>query len=84
MHGHQIRRRGDVDELTKAAVKLGVDVLVSGHTHEPAIMRGGRQFTESRLPHGGAWSGGVVPGLLPVSWCSRLGGARPLRSVSFS
>ncbi|WP_188596613.1 YfcE family phosphodiesterase [Thermocladium modestius] len=57
MHGHQIRRRGDVDELTKAAVKLGVDVLVSGHTHEPAIMRGAVNLLNPGSLTG-AWSGG--------------------------
>ncbi len=56
MHGHQLRRRGDVDELTKAAVKLGVDVLVSGHTHEPAIVRGAVNLLNPGSLTG-AWSG---------------------------
>ena len=33
VHGHQVVPWGDDNSLVKFAGKLGVDILVSGHTH---------------------------------------------------
>lgn len=37
IHGHQIYPRGDIAGLYKLASKLGVNILVSGHTHKPLV-----------------------------------------------
>merc|ERR1740139_229762 len=37
VHGHQIIPWGDQDTLVKYAGRLGVDILVSGHTHRHTI-----------------------------------------------
>jgi len=37
VHGDQVWPRGNVAKLTKIARRLGVQVLVSGHTHNPFI-----------------------------------------------
>jgi len=62
IHGHQVYPRGNVSKLTKVAIELEVNVLVSGHTHVPLVK-------EVRAPSGkvyllnpgsatGVWSGG--------------------------
>ncbi|MHA1727899.1 MAG: YfcE family phosphodiesterase [Promethearchaeota archaeon] len=38
IHGHQISPRGDIQELTAYAKKMGVNVLISGHTHSDFII----------------------------------------------
>ena len=37
VHGDQVYPRGDIKKLTRLARKLGVQVLISGHTHDPFI-----------------------------------------------
>ncbi len=37
IHGDQVRPRGCIPKLTRIARKLGVQVLISGHTHDPFI-----------------------------------------------
>jgi putative phosphoesterase len=37
IHGHQVRPRGDLKKLGKIASELGVNILVSGHTHAQSI-----------------------------------------------
>lgn len=74
IHGHQVYPRGDLEGLTRIAVKLGVDVLVSGHTHNPfAIMY---TLGKNRVIHlnpgsaTGVWSGGyasMIPSFMTVS-----------------
>eukprot|EP00928_Gymnodinium_smaydae_P083676 TRINITY_DN66908_c0_g1_i1.p2 TRINITY_DN66908_c0_g1~~TRINITY_DN66908_c0_g1_i1.p2 ORF type:complete len:218 (-),score=42.05 TRINITY_DN66908_c0_g1_i1:122-694(-) len=41
IHGHQIVPWGDRTALTKCACRLGVDILVSGHTHRHAFAEEG-------------------------------------------
>jgi hypothetical protein len=65
VHGDGIYPRGDLDELSSLADEMGVDILVSGHTH-------GLQIAEAHTPSGrrilllnpgsatGVWSGGVT------------------------
>ncbi|CAK0826292.1 unnamed protein product [Prorocentrum cordatum] len=44
IHGHQILPWGDQTALVKMAGKLGVDVLVSGHTHKHSVQNLGGKF----------------------------------------
>ncbi|CAL1151799.1 unnamed protein product [Cladocopium goreaui] len=44
VHGHQIVPWGDDNSLVKFAGKLGVDILVSGHTHRNSIVELGGKF----------------------------------------
>jgi hypothetical protein len=37
IHGDQVYPRGNRNQLAKMAKKLGVDVLITGHTHSPDI-----------------------------------------------
>lgn len=37
IHGHQIHPRGNENELQKYASKLGVNILINGHTHKDHI-----------------------------------------------
>jgi putative phosphoesterase len=37
IHGHQISPRGDTLQLTSYARKMGVNILISGHTHADSI-----------------------------------------------
>lgn len=37
MHGHQIHPRGDFDELAKFALKMNVNLLITGHTHALSV-----------------------------------------------
>lgn len=39
IHGHQIYPRGNINKLAKIAFKLGVNILVSGHTHVPLVKK---------------------------------------------
>lgn len=62
IHGHQVYPRGNTNKLVRIAFRLGVNVLVSGHTHVPLIKK---VVTPSRdvllLNPGsatGVWSGG--------------------------
>mmetsp|Transcript_44075 Transcript_44075/g.140409 ORF Transcript_44075/g.140409 Transcript_44075/m.140409 type:complete len:194 (-) Transcript_44075:111-692(-) len=44
IHGHQIIPWGDQNALVKCAGRLGVDILVSGHTHRHSIVDIGGKF----------------------------------------
>mmetsp|Transcript_25214 Transcript_25214/g.84164 ORF Transcript_25214/g.84164 Transcript_25214/m.84164 type:complete len:154 (-) Transcript_25214:330-791(-) len=44
IHGHQIVPWGDQEALSKCAGKLGVDILVSGHSHKHSIVDLGGKF----------------------------------------
>ncbi|NPB00337.1 MAG: YfcE family phosphodiesterase [Crenarchaeota archaeon] len=63
VHGHQVRPRGNIVQLTEIARRLGVNVLISGHTHSPLI----RVFENIlHLNPGsltGAWGGGGGTGI---------------------
>jgi putative phosphoesterase len=37
-HGHQVAQRGDPARLTEIAEQMGINVLISGHTHIPSIV----------------------------------------------
>ncbi len=38
VHGHQVRPRGNIEQLTTIAKRMGVHILVSGHTHSPFLV----------------------------------------------
>lgn len=38
-HGARITPRGDLDTLVQTAQKLGVDILITGHTHEQRAVK---------------------------------------------
>merc|ERR1719352_2276377 len=44
IHGHQIVPWGDPTALVKSAGRLGVDILVTGHTHRHSITEIGNRF----------------------------------------
>eukprot|EP00913_Durusdinium_trenchii_P010100 g9473.t1 len=44
VHGHQLVPWGDDNSLVKFAGRLGVDILVSGHTHRNSIVELGGKF----------------------------------------
>ena len=59
IHGDQARPRGDIEKLTLIASRLGVSVLMSGHTHSPFIVfhpRGVLHVNPGSLT--GVWGGG--------------------------
>ncbi len=63
VHGHGIYPRGDRRQLLSIAKELGVDVLISGHTHSPDV-----HFDEGILlinpgSATGAWGGGGGSGV---------------------
>jgi len=70
-HGTQVRPRGDVQGLVHVASHMGVDVLVTGHTHSLSVDRvvggSGRVLLLNPGSATGVWGGGVssgVPSLL--------------------
>jgi len=70
-HGAQVHPRGDVQGLARIASGMGVDVLVSGHTHRLFVDRIREGFGGVLLLNPGSatgvWSGGFssgVPSLL--------------------
>ena len=64
IHGHQVYPRGDLEGLTRIALKLGVDILVSGHTHNPfatIYTIGGKRVIQLNPGSAtGVWSGGCA------------------------
>ncbi len=55
-HGHGIYPRGNRKQLTEIALELGVDVLITGHTHSPDIY-GGEVLILNPGSATGAWGG---------------------------
>ena len=59
-HGDGVYPRGDIKKLSRIAEKLGVNMLISGHTHSPFI----KLSDDSRILHvnpgslTGVWGGG--------------------------
>ncbi len=58
VHGHQVYPRGNVEQLTRIALRLGVRVLVSGHTHSPFVRRFGGVLHVNPGSLTGVWGGG--------------------------
>jgi len=64
IHGHQVYPRGNLGGLARIADKMGVKVLVSGHTHNPFATEYKIGSKEVILLNPGSatgvWSGGVA------------------------
>lgn len=70
-HGDGVYPRGSIPQLSRVAVKLGVGVLISGHTHAPFVA-----YDKVGVVHvnpgsltgvWGGWGGSGVPSLIEVS-----------------
>lgn len=61
-HGHGIYPRGDRKQLTDVALDLGVDVLITGHTHRSDVYRGDVLILNPGSATG-AWGGGGGSGV---------------------
>ena len=65
-HGDEITPRGDVEGLKKRAMRMGVDVLITGHTHVPMVkelqVRDRKILLLNPGSATGAWSGGLEHG----------------------
>lgn len=57
IHGHQVRPRGNLEQLSTIANKLGVKMLISGHTHSLLVMRYGNVLHVNPGSITGVWSG---------------------------
>jgi putative phosphoesterase len=58
VHGHQVYPRGDVVKLTSVAKRLGVKLLISGHTHSPFVKEYGGVLHVNPGSLTGVWGGG--------------------------
>ena len=56
-HGHGVYPRGDFEKLTKIGEEMDVDVLLTGHTHSPAVHKGDLVIVNPGSATG-AWGGG--------------------------
>lgn len=65
IHGYQVYPRGDREQLQDIGEDMGVDILVSGHTHSPDIYRG-RIVLLNPGSATGVWGGGAVGEILPA------------------
>ncbi len=61
-HGHGIYPRGDRKQLSEVALDMGVDVLITGHTHKPDVYRGEVLILNPGSATG-AWGGGGGSGV---------------------
>ena len=66
IHGTRIYPRGDVKKLTRAALEMDVDILISGHTHRSSVnevdVDGRRILLLNPGSATGVWSGGSTAG----------------------
>jgi len=62
VHGYGVYPRGNVKELERIGEEMGVDVLITGHTHSPSIHRG-RVVIINPGSATGAWGGGGGKGI---------------------
>lgn len=58
VHGHQVYPRGNREQLEEIATEMGVDVLISGHTHLPDIYYGNKILLNPGSMTG-VWGGGA-------------------------
>ena len=61
-HGHGVYPRGDRRQLTEIALDMGVDVLITGHTHRHDVYRG-EVIILNPGSATGAWGGGGGTGV---------------------
>ncbi len=58
IHGHQVRPRGNIVQLTEIAKRLGANILISGHTHAPLVRVFENVLHLNPGSATGAWGGG--------------------------
>jgi len=65
-HGDEVEPRGDIEGLKTLAIRMGVDVLITGHTHVPMAkeldVRGRKILLLNPGSATGVWSGGLEHG----------------------
>jgi len=65
-HGDEVEPRGDIEGLKTLAMRMGVDVLITGHTHSPFVheldIRGRKILLLNPGSATGVWSGGFSSG----------------------
>jgi len=65
-HGDEVEPRGDIEGLKTLAIRMGVDVLITGHTHVPMAkeldVRGRKILLLNPGSATGVWSGGLTAG----------------------
>jgi len=65
-HGDEVEPRGDIEGLRTLAIRMGVDVLITGHTHVPMVheldVRGRKILLLNPGSATGVWSGGLASG----------------------
>ena len=65
-HGDEVVPRGDVEGLKTLAIRMGVDVLITGHTHVPMVkelqVRDRKILLLNPGSATGVWSGGLAHG----------------------
>ena len=65
-HGDEVRPRGDIEGLRTLAIRMGVDVLITGHTHVPMVkelkVRDRKILLLNPGSATGVWSGGLEHG----------------------
>ncbi|MGC9180974.1 YfcE family phosphodiesterase [Thermogladius sp.] len=76
-HGDRVYPRGDIRQLTEIAVRLGVSVLFSGHTHSPFVEvdSTGRYLHINPGSLTGVWGGGdasMTPSMADVEVLGRV------------
>ncbi len=63
IHGHQVRPRGNIVQLTEIAKRMNVNILISGHTHSPFIKIFNNVLHINPGSLTGAWGGGGGSGI---------------------
>ncbi len=58
VHGHQVYPRGNLEKLTGIAKRLGVQLLISGHTHYPLVSMHNGVLHVNPGSLTGVWGGG--------------------------
>ncbi len=58
VHGHQVRPRGNIVQLTEIARRMGAQILISGHTHSPLVRVFENVLHLNPGSATGAWGGG--------------------------
>ena len=57
IHGHQVHPRGNLEKLSALAKSMGVNILISGHTHKQSIIKyAGGKLLINPGSASGAWS----------------------------
>ncbi len=81
VHGHQVRPRGNLDQLSDIAHRLEAKVLISGHTHKPLVKYYKRVLHINPGSLTGVWGGGG--GSLKPSFISLVINSNEIRATLY-